>query len=233
MSHRALAPSSLKTRLRAHLGLKFALALGLNLFALVPYFWLQRQVFFPVTVMTPNALDIWLGFHPQAVWLYLSLFLLMPIGPMQFHSIQQIRRYALGVVAISLMANLIFWFWPTAVERPTEAAANALYRWLTTWDLSHNAFPSLHAAMAVYSACCCEQILSHVRRRAFSRSVVWTWALVIIAAMLCTKQHVALDALAGAVLGFVSYRWAFRISPLGEKQKHFQTEMIKREGWTT
>lgn len=232
MSQVLAASSSLKTRLRAHLELKLALALGLNLFAFVPYFWLQHNVFFPVTVMTESAFDAWLGFTPNAVWIYLSLFLLMPIAPMQMHNSQQLGRYALGVTAMSLAADLIFLFWPTAVVRPGDEAANVLYRSLITWDRPLNAFPSLHAAMVVFSACCCEQIFSRVRHSDLGRLLIWTWALAIVGAMLVTKQHVALDALGGIVLGLTSYYWAFRNLPHGDKEFSFETETVRREGWT-
>jgi hypothetical protein len=226
------ASSSLKTRLRPHLSLKLGLAVGLNLFAFVPYFWLQRNVFFPVTIMTESGFDAWLGFAPQAVWIYLSLFLLMPVAPMQMQKRTQLWRYALGVMAMSLAADLIFFFWPTAVVRPNDAAANMMYSSLATWDRPLNAFPSLHAAMAVFSACCCEQIFSGVRHPVIGRIVTWTWALAIIVAMLSTKQHVALDALGGIALGLTSYYLAFRNLSVTEKEFRFRPETIQREGWT-
>jgi membrane-associated phospholipid phosphatase len=207
-------PSSVWTRLSAHLGLKLALATGLNLWAFVPYFWLQRHAYFPATAMTESALDVWLGFTPQAVWIYLSLFLLMPVAPMQMESTSQLCRYSLGVSVMSVAADLIFFFWPTAVVRASHEPANVLYQTLVAWDMPLNAFPSLHAAMAVFSAFCCEQIFSQVQHPRVWRIVIWTWVLAIIWATLSTKQHVALDTLGGIVLGLTSYRCAFRSQPI-------------------
>jgi ketosteroid isomerase-like protein len=200
---------SIGTRWRAHLGLKLALALSLNLFAFVPYFWLQHNVVFPVTVMTESAFDVWLGFAPEAVWIYLSLFLLMPVAPMQMQNRKQLWRYAFGVVVMSSLADLMFFFWPTTVMRPSNEAASRLYASLAIWDLPLNAFPSLHAAMAVYSALCCEQIFSQVQRPWLRRIIIWPWVMAIIWAMLATKQHVVLDAIGGIVLGVAAYRSAF------------------------
>jgi hypothetical protein len=219
-------PSSLGARVRAHLGLKLGLAFALNLWALVPYFWLQRNNCFPVTTMPQSLLDVWLGFGPQAIWIYLSLFLLMPIAPMQMDSTHQLRRYALGVVAMSFAANFIFLFWPTAVARGGDGGANMAYRALVSVDMPLNAFPSLHAAMAVYSALCCEQI----SRSQSWRFVIWSWVLAIVWAMLSTKQHVALDAVGGGVLGLSTYWWAFRNLPVSEKEVRFKTKPLKRDG---
>jgi hypothetical protein len=227
-----MAVAPLKTRLRARLGLKLALAAGLNLFAFVPYFWLQHRVFFPVTVMPSSALDVWLGFNPQAIWLYLSLFFLMPIAPMQMQTGEQLLRYALGVAMISLTADLIFFFWPTAVLRPAAAEADGIYFWIASLDRPLNAFPSLHAAMAVFSACCCGQIATRLRRGGVLRASAWSWALAIIVAMLLVKQHVALDAAAGIVLGLASYHCAYGKSKREEDRFVVESKMIKREGWT-
>lgn len=224
---RVQASPSFAVRLRAHLGVKLALAVALNLCALAPYFWLQRNNLFPVTTMPLSALDVWLGFSPQAVWIYLSLFLLMPIAPMQMDSLHRLRRYALGVVAMSAVANAIFLFWPTAVERDSAAGAALIYRALVAVDTPLNAFPSLHAAMAVYSALCCEQISAS----RYWRVVVWPWVLAVVWAMLSIKQHVALDAVGGVLLGSAAYGCAFGTLPLGKKAFGIEAKTIKGEGW--
>jgi hypothetical protein len=216
--------------LRAHLGLKLAFAVSLNLWAFVPYFWLQRHALFPVTVMRESALDIWLGFSPHAVWIYLSLFLLMPVAPMQMQNTAQLWRYALGVLGMSVIADLAFLFWPTAVVRFSNQTANILYDALVAVDIPLNAFPSLHAAMAVFSALCCEQIFSQIRHPAIWRGVIWTWASAIIWAMLATKQHVALDAVGGIVLGVTSYGCAFWSQEV--KGRESWLKLARREEWT-
>lgn len=221
------ASSALGDRLRAHLGLKLGLTLALNLCAFAPYFWLQRNIFFPVTTLPQTPLDVWLGFRPQAVWIYLSLFLLMPIAPLQMHNTHQLRRYALGVVAMSFVADMIFLFWPTTVARTGDGGSHSVYRALVTMDLPLNAFPSLHAAMAVYSALCCEQI-SRLRSWRF---VIWPWVLAIVWAMLSIKQHVAFDAAGGAVLGLATYGLVFRSLALDKKEIAFESKTIKGEEW--
>ena len=57
-----------------------ATVLGIGAF-LVAYFWLLRNPLFPVTMMPLTALDRWVGFEPQALPLYLSLWFYVSIAP--------------------------------------------------------------------------------------------------------------------------------------------------------
>jgi membrane-associated phospholipid phosphatase len=208
-SNSAITPLTAMGRLKTLLGWKLAMALGLNLWALVPYYLLQHHPFFPVTIMPTTIMDDWIAFNEHAVWLYLSLFLLMPIAPMQMVSPNHIRRYALGVAAMSLAADLVFFFWPTTVARPSPQMINPVYQNLTLLVSPNNACPSLHAAMAVFSALCYEQIAPHMRDRRLWRLGLWIWALGIVYATLASKEHVALDAAAGSLLGLIAYLGAF------------------------
>lgn len=202
--------AGISARLRFLLGTKLALAVGLNLFALLPYYFLQRHGLFPVKLVPATVIDDWIPFNDQLVWLYLSLFLLMPVTPMQMIRRSQLWRYAIGVAAMSLLADFFFFFWPTTVERPPSRETNEIYRLLNTFVLPNNAAPSLHVAMAVFSALCFEQIAANVRRAYAWRMILWTWALAILHATLATKQHLALDAIAGVLLGLISYAIAFK-----------------------
>jgi membrane-associated phospholipid phosphatase len=174
-----------------------------------PYYLLQHYVFYPVTVMPPGPVDHWIPFNEHTVWLYLSLFLLQPIAPMHMVRASELCRYALGGAAMSGIADVVFFFWPTAIMRPEVAGTNAIYQHLTALVTPLNACPSLHAAMAVYSALCGEQLWRGTRRAWRWRSGIWLWALGIIYATLSTKEHVFTDAVAGSMLGLVIYLVAF------------------------
>jgi len=168
--------------------------------------------------MPLSFLDRLFPFVDQAVWLYLSIYLLMPIGPYLMNKRREILRYAMGVVVIGIIADLIFFFWPTICPRPETAEPTAAYHALTLIDTPFHAFPSLHAAFAVYSALCAGQVLRDLGARTIWRNAVWLWAFSILIATLLTKQHVIADLAAGAVLGFsahfcVFYRWHFGPKP--------------------
>ena len=201
---------SIVSRLRSELALKLILLVVLNVWVYVPYLFLQRHHFFPATNMTSSFFDRRISFSDKAAWLYLSIYLLMPVGPFLMNSRKQIFRYAIGIVLISLFANIIFLFWPTFCSRPNFGGTNVAYRTLTAIDNSFHAFPSLHAAFAVYSALCGGLVLREIGSRSFWRISLWFWAFLILYATLATKQHVVADIIAGGALGFGIYACVFK-----------------------
>jgi len=200
---------SIVGRLQSELPLKLFLLVVLNLLVYLPYLFLQRHQFFRTTMMPPSFLDRIIPFSDLAVWPYLSIDLLMPVGPFLMKNRQQILRYAAGIVIIGLVADAIFLFWPTACPRPEATGTNALYRILVMIDNPYHACPSLHAAFAVYSACCGGLVLRELRAPGYWRLGLWLWALLILYATLATKQHVLADIAAGSLLALGAYRFAF------------------------
>ncbi|MBI3551607.1 MAG: phosphatase PAP2 family protein [Elusimicrobia bacterium] len=201
---------NLARRLSALWPWKLALTLALNVWVCVPYFWLQRRVFFPVTPMPVSRLDALIPFSAWTVWLYQSLYLLTPVGPWLSEEREPLLRYAFGLAGISLLCDAFFLFFPTSVLlRPDPAGLDALYRLLVRMDAPLNAFPSLHAALAVYSALCCRALVRGGRDSGAWKFLPLTWSGFIIYATLATKQHVVIDAIGGTALGAVGYWAAF------------------------
>jgi hypothetical protein len=118
-------------RLRSELAWKLILLFGLNLLVYAPYIFLQRHHFFPVTQMPVSFFDRWISFFGPAVWLYLSIYLLMPVGPFLMNRREQIFRYTAGIILISVLADAVFLFWPTTCPRPAVGETNAGYQTLT------------------------------------------------------------------------------------------------------
>jgi membrane-associated phospholipid phosphatase len=201
---------SIAGRLQSELALKLILLAVLNLWVYVPYLFLQHHHFFPATNMSASFFDRMIPFSDQTVWLYLSIYLLMPVGPFLMNSRKQIFRYAIGIVLISLLANAIFLFWPTLCPRPIVQGTNTTYQALTTIDNSFHAFPSLHAAFAIYSALSGGLVLREIGSHSFWRISLWLWAVLILYATLATKQHVVADIIAGSALGLVIYACVFK-----------------------
>lgn len=203
---------TLIARFKSEFRLKLFLLVALNLIVWTPYITLQRIHFFEPTEMPLIFLDRAIPFIPSAVWIYFSIYALMPIGPFLMNSREQIFRYSFGVVAISAFAALVFFFWPTICLRPSVPAADPLYRALISIDRPFHAFPSLHAAFAVFSCLCVVEV---------GRGLGWTnssqigftiWTALILLATLATRQHVLVDVAAGSLLGFAAYQICVRKS---------------------
>jgi membrane-associated phospholipid phosphatase len=197
-------------RLRSELRLKLVLTFVLNLWVYVPYHFLQWHHFFPPAAMHAGYFDRLVPFSDKAVWIYLSIYLLMPIGPFLMVRRQEIIRYAVGIMLISALADFVFVFLPTWCPRPDANRTTAAYRMLTAIDNPFNAFPSLHAAFAVFSALCAGRVLRELRTRAVLTGAVWLWTFLILFATLATRQHVMADVVGGSVLAAGVYIYVFR-----------------------
>jgi membrane-associated phospholipid phosphatase len=204
-----IAASSIGDRLKSEWALKLILLFVLNFWVYAPYLFLQRHHFSPTTTMPLSFCDRLIPFLPQTVWIYLSIYFLMPIGPFLMNKRQQILHYALGIILISLFADIIFLFWPTSCPRPNAVGTNAIYQALISMDNSFHAFPSLHAAFAVYSAMCGGLVMRELSNSRFWQICLWLWAFLILLATLTTKQHVVLDIIAGSMLGFGIFNCMF------------------------
>jgi membrane-associated phospholipid phosphatase len=176
---------------------KFLLAVVLNLLVAVPYYTVQRVVFFTPVMLEPGPVEHAIGFDGRAAVLYLSIFLLIPLAPLVMTTPRQLWVYARDVALIGLVSNAIFVFWPTGVARPESAVPNPLYALIVGADRPLNACPSVHASLTVYSALCCGQLL---RGRRLWALAAWTWAVAILYATLLLQQHVLVDLVAGAAL---------------------------------
>jgi membrane-associated phospholipid phosphatase len=208
-NQRTITGRLIANRLKSEWVLKILLLILLNLGVYGPYLLLQHHNCFPTITMPLTSLDRFIPFWPQTVWCYLSIYLLMPIGPFLMNERQQILRYAAGIMLIGLVADAVFIFWPTSCPRPNAAGANAVYETLITIDNSLHAFPSLHAAFAIYSAMCGIRVVREVCDTGLLKGVLWVWAILILLSTLTTKQHVIADIVAGGLLGFGSYRWVY------------------------
>jgi membrane-associated phospholipid phosphatase len=198
-------------RIRSNWRYKTMLSGVLTFLVWATYLLLQWHPFFHVTILQPSGFDRMIPFVPSTVYLYESLLLLMPIAPWLMKSKAELNRYTKGLLAVSLAGFVVFLLYPTAIIRSRELQhTNFLYRILIQIDGESNVFPSLHSAFAVFHAACCCVVFRSGPGRNGIRWFFRGWALAIIAATLLTKQHIVLDALAGAALGFAGFALFYR-----------------------
>jgi hypothetical protein len=167
------------------------------------YILVLRFPIYPVTVMPVLGVDRLIGFQPWTLGLYLTLWCYIPLAPLMLVSRRELRAYALAAIALSLAGLAIFLIWPTQVALPAVVWGRYPgFVALKAIDHSGNACPSLHAAFAVFSAIELGRELRRNGEPGPFRVLNWLWCLGILYATLATKQHVVLDLLAGAALGW-------------------------------
>ena len=146
--------------------------------------------------------DELIPFQPSALALYLSLWFYVTIAPALLRTRRELLSYAVAAVVLSAIGFLVFIVWPTAVPMADiDPALLPSLSHLKRVDASGNAFPSLHVAFAVFNAIWVSRQLTEMRGGRVMHAINWIWCLGIIYSTMAIRQHVALDAVSGAVLG--------------------------------
>lgn len=153
-----------------------------------------------------SALDIMIPFESIFVVPYLYWFLYVIIGLFYLALFDGKKFYGLlsSIVTGMLVCFVIFYFFPTTVERPDVIGGgifNYLMRVVYASDNPYNCFPSIHVLNATLVT-----LFLMSKEKSFGFNL---WALLsgvlINLSTLFTKQHVVLDALAGTTLAFIMY----------------------------
>jgi hypothetical protein len=205
---------TLRTRLRAQLGTKIAVLLGLSVGICVPYFTLQRVRAFPARTAPALPIDGWIAFDPGWIWTYLSIALLVPLAPLLATRRDELARYARGLALLCLVCFAAFLFFPVEGPRPDRLEEpHAMYELLVSWDRPSNSLPSLHAGLVVYSLLFAFRVLgSDVGRSARIGLGLagLSWGALILYSTLATRQHWAVDLPAGVLLAASAHALVWR-----------------------
>ena len=178
-------------------------SLGMTVFFVI-YFRLLNHPMFPVAIMPLTAVDRFIGFWPGALPLYLSLWIYVSLGAALLKNRRELLSWSVAAVALSAIGLGIFLLWPTAVPNlRNDWVSHPWFSFLDAVDASGNACPSLHVAFAVFTAIHLDRLLREMRAHAGIRAVNWVWGFGIVYSTLAVGQHVALDVLAGALLGAI------------------------------
>jgi membrane-associated phospholipid phosphatase len=170
----------------------------------VVYFWLLKHPLFPITTIPRTAIDRLIGFCPEALPFYVSLWLYVVLPPAFLKNRRELASYGLAVVGLSVIAFVFFLFWPTVLPKfEMDWSQHPTFAFLKTVDASGNACPSLHVAFAVFTAIWLRRLLREMGAGRLVRALNWLWCLGILYSTIAIRQHVAIDVLAGAVLGVI------------------------------
>ncbi len=169
------------------------------------YFYLLKDPAYPTTVMPVTLPDRLIGFHPRTLTIYVSLWFYVSLPPALLSTRRELYGYGLSMAGTCLTALIVFYFWPTAV--PAADIDWALYpdiNSLKNMDASGNACPSLHVATAIFSGIWLHHLLRRFAAPLWMLILNLSWCIAIIYSTLATRQHVALDVLAGLALGVLA-----------------------------
>lgn len=202
------SPSPWYRQIAAALGQHMLLkAIGTPLFIGVffgAYFYVLKVPAYPTTMMPLTWLDQMISFQPQAMSLYVSLWVYVSLPPAMLVARRELYRYGLAMAATCMIGLIAFYFWPTAV--PVADIDWSRYPgvdFLKNVDAAGNAFPSLHVATAIFSGLWLDHLLRRFGAPQWSRLFSWIWCIGIIYSTLATRQHVAVDVVGGLLLGWV------------------------------
>jgi len=189
-------------RLRRHMFLK---ASGTAIFMwifFVGYFHVLKHPVYAVTLMPLTALDRVVGFYPPALAAYVSLWIYVAIPPALLLNVRELIAYGCWIGGLCILALTCFFFWPTAIPpHALDLAQHPGFQILQGVDAAANACPSLHVGTAVFSAIWLDRLLCEMFAAKPVRALNWCWFTAIAYSTLAIKQHVALDVLAGLMLG--------------------------------
>ncbi len=200
-------------RLRAHWRPKLGWSGVLALLFWTGYSYLGRHAFFPLRTVPLTWFDRSIPFSPGWWgWVYLSQFLYTGFLPWLLVTREEIRRYVTSFALLSGLSFLVFFLFPVASPRPDLGPDSSAMLLIAGYDGALNAFPSLHAGFLVLMAMLAWR-LAGPRKPWPAVAVGLIWGGAILYATIATRQHYAIDLVAGAALGALAGWLAWRTAP--------------------
>jgi len=168
------------------------------------YFHLMQNPNSAVTVMPVTAIDEIIPFQPLALIPYVTLWLYVALPAALILYRRELIGYGWWIGGLCVAGLVCFYFWPTTVLLPTqEWSKHASFNILQGVDAAANACPSMHVAVAVFSAFWLDRILRDIDAPGTMRALNLMWFVAIAYSTMAIKQHVFIDVVAGLALGAV------------------------------
>lgn len=156
------------------------------------------------SVIPENALDAMITFNPNAVWLYLSFFILMPYAYMTCN-LKRLLPLQMAMQFAACVSGLIFVLYPTTLVYPNIMGENpsvSLLKALLWVDSSKNCLPSLHASLTLISVWALWQ-----PQRIWHNAFCVIWGILITYSIIQLRRHLSLDVGAGLIMGLLAIAW--------------------------
>jgi membrane-associated phospholipid phosphatase len=166
------------------------------------YFWAMRHPLGEATVMPEIWIDRLIGFQPLSFFVYAFLWVYISFGTALARNLRELVIFGLASLAMSLAGLVIYIVLPTRAPNPSIDWSQ--YPWLDflrSVDVAGNAFPSLHAAFCVFTAVALHDQMKTLGEARWPRVANGLLCAGILYSTMATRQHVALDVMAGVILG--------------------------------
>lgn len=191
----------LSARLRTLWVLKMLVTTGGIAIFFYAYFRVMRDPLFAVTVMPVTWIDGLIPFWPPSFFLYASLWLYVALGSALLKDTRELAAWGAASVAMIIVGLGLFLALPTKIPDPgIDWLRYPSLAFLKKVDVTGNACPSLHAAFAVFTSVVLHGTLTAIRAPRVLLAGNVLWCLGIVYSTVATRQHVALDAVAGSLL---------------------------------
>lgn len=168
-------------------------------------------------VLPLSPIDRYVPLVPGTVWIYLSIYFVYAASCILQRDLEIYGKFLRSYLLAYLGSTAIFIAFPTTFPRElyvvaSGAGASTSERVLEVfrlWDRPTNCLPSMHVASAVLAAL-------PFRDRQHRLFVFFLgWAAAIGVATITTKQHYAIDVVAGAFFGWFCHWVTFRARSSG------------------
>ena len=205
--------SIIALRLKRHLLLKILSVSAYTWVFFIGYFSLLREPASAPLLMPLTALDRWIPFQPWMLVPYFSLWFYVGLAPGMLLRFVDLVSYGFWAALLCITGLALFYFFPTAIP-PLVIDPQGFpgFTVLQGVDAAGNACPSMHVAFAMFSAIWVDVLLADSRAPMALRAINALWFVSIAWSTVAIRQHVVLDAAAGAALGlmFAMLSLAFR-----------------------
>ena len=161
-----------------------------------------RAPYRPPLVIEPSALDGLIPFVPSAAWIYVTYALLLPALIVLGRHRQHFGDVLAIVMGCGLANAIVYNVVPTSIAQRTAAPDGSLLALVQRFDTELAAIPSGHVALPATIALAAALVALRRGSKAFrfwlgTAALFGLWTAAIAASTLLTKQHVAVDVLAG------------------------------------
>ena len=171
----------------------------------------------PGRIITPSAIDRVITFSPHAIWLYLSFFIVIPVGYL-LAPLERVRWLSLAMRLTALGAGFVYLVWPTTLAYPLDpgtSLSSTMLLALIQVDSAQNCLPSLHMALMVLAVWAIG-----AAKRPLITWVCAIWVVAIGFSILQLHRHLLIDIVSGALLALVAGR-------LGERFERARPAIFK------